>query len=208
MGSFRIGVKDVFKKRVMLVNYPFLTSEAKMLVDYTIKENLKCNNVLRVRGLFRTKKLLPKKSTLWSITWNDRIELGLAVGENDIFAMLKIIYGISEKQFKRLELFNAFSAYKFIIEELKEMVRIEAQELEHEYTEEEKEAGVEELQQFSYYNTLDTLTNGNILIQNEWLMLPYSKIFRKMCLDKVRFDINLKMRENANRKIKGNSSSI
>jgi len=207
MGKFKFGIKDIFRKRLMLVHYTELTPEAKELVDYTIKENLKANKVLRVRG-FRTKKMLPLKSDLWNITWNDRIELGLAVGENDLFSILKLIYGITESQFNRLELYNAFAVHKFILDELRNMVEIEAQELAHEYTDEEKDAGVEALQEFGYYNTLDTLTNGNILIQNEWLMLPYSKIFRKMCLDKTRYDINLTMRENANRKVKTDSSGV
>jgi hypothetical protein len=204
MGRFKFDIKDLFKKRLMLTDYPNLSHDAKELVDYTIKKSLKCNSVLRVRG-FRTKYLKPKKANLWFISWSERIELGMAVDENDIFEILKIIYGINEKQFVRLELYNAFAVHKWIIEELKLIVQSEMNELHSEPTEEEKEAGVEELQQFSYYNSLDSFTNGNILIQEEWLKLPYSKIFRKMCLDKIRHDINLTMRENANRKANRNN---
>jgi hypothetical protein len=205
MGEFKFSLKNLFKTRLMLRDYPALSNEARELVDYTIKENLKSNSVLRVRGL-RTKYIKPKKSELWFISWSDRIELGIAVDENNIFEILKIVYGINENQFNRLELYNAFAVHKLIVEELKLIVNAEINELHTEPTEEEKEAGVEALQVFSYYNSLDAFTNGNILIQNEWLQLPYSKIFRKMCIDKVRHDINLTMRENANRKINRDNS--
>lgn len=205
MGFFKFDVKDVFQKRLLLWQYEFLTPEAKELVDYTIKENIKCNEQLRVYSFWKTKTLLPLKKDLWSLTWNDRIELGLSIQENDFFSILRIVYGVNEKQYKKLELFNAFSVQKYIIEEFKQMLDIENSELEHEYTDEEKDAGIERLQEFSYYNTLDSLTNGNILVQEQWLQLPYKKIFRKMCLDKTRYEINENLKENAKRNAKRDS---
>lgn len=206
MGKFKFDLKDIFRKRLMLYHYGMLTPEAKEVVDYTIKESLKCNSVLRVVGFFKSRKLAPLKSDLWNISWSDRIELSEAVNENNIFDIIRIIYGISEKQFNRLELYNAFAVHKYILEELKQMVEVEQNELAHEYSEEEKDAGVEELQEFGYYNSLDSFTGGNILVQNDWLNLPYSKVFRKMCLDKKRYDININMKQNANRKTKASNS--
>lgn len=118
MGRFKFSVKDLFSKILLLTDYPTLSVDAKELVDYTIKESLKCNSVLRVRG-FRTKYLKPKKANLWFISWSERIELGMALEQNDIFEILKIIYGINEKQFVRLQTILKTGVINFNIKTLK-----------------------------------------------------------------------------------------
>lgn len=204
MGFKSHNVDTVLKNRPRLIEYASLSIEVKEIVDFTVQESLKPNPELRLKNVL-TKIAKPKQMNLWFLSWSDIIELRIAVSEQNMFEVLNIVFGINDKDFARLDLFNAFSAYKWIVEQFKAIVEIELQELSSELTEEEKEAGVEELQEFGYSVMLDGISKGDLLKYDDYLKLPYVKIFRKMCLDKKRHDINKQMQENASTKYKRNS---
>lgn len=204
MGLKSHNIDTVLNNRPRLIEYSQLSIDVKEFVDYTIQENLKPNPELRLKSVL-TKIVKPKQLNLWSLSWSDIIELRIAVSEQKMFEVLNIVFGINETEFARLDLFNAFSVYKWIVEQFKSIVEIESQELSSEMSDEEKEAGVEELQEFGYSVMLDGIAKGDLLKYDEYLKLPYVKIFRKMCLDKKRYDINKQMQENASTKSKRNS---
>jgi hypothetical protein len=200
MGIKSYSIESIYKKKYFLNQYENLPTDLKEMIDFTIQENLKSNPELRLYGGLSIIK--PKQTNFWVLSWSDIIELKDAISESNILAAFKIIYAINEKQFKRIELFNGLAVYKFIIESVKEIIKIENQELAHELSIEEKDAGAEKMQEFGYSATLDGLTNGDLRLYDEYLNMPYSKIFRKMCLDKTRYDINKQFQENASRKNK------
>jgi hypothetical protein len=202
MGSQQNSI-TLFKNRLKLSDYFSLPLESKEVIDYTVSESLRPNSIIRLYGGLITKK--PKKENLWFLSWSDIIELKIAIAGENIFEVFKIVFGLNEKEFSRLEMFNAFSAYKWVAEKIVEIMNIEIQELSSEMSDEEKEAGAEELQEFGYSLILDSMTKGNLLVNDDWLKLPYVKVFRKMCMDKKRYDINKTMQENASRKSKRNS---
>ena len=202
-----MGIKQdsltLFKKRLKLSDYSALTLESKEIIDYTIAESLKPNSIIRLYGGLITKK--PKKDNLWFLSWSDIIELKIAITEENIFEVFRIVFDLNEKEFSRLEMFNAFSAYKWVTQKAVEIMTLEVQELSSEMSDEEKEAGAEELQEFGYSLALDGMANGDLLKYDAYLKLPYVKVFRKMCMDKKRYDINKTLQENARRKSKTNS---
>ena len=202
-----MGIKQdslkLFKSKLKLSDYASLNIDSRQIVDYTIAKSLKPNSIIRLYGGLITKK--PKKDNLWFLSWSDIIELKMAIVEENIFEVLKIVFAIDKKEFAKLEMFNAFSAYKWIAEQCAEIVKIEVQELSSEMSDEEKEAGAEELQEFGYSLALDGMANGDLLKYDAYLKLPYVKVFRKMCMDKKRYDINKTLQENARRKSKSNS---
>lgn len=201
MGFKSHSIENIFDNRLLLAQYPLLNNEVKSLIEYTIKENLKVNSELRIK----LKVIKPKHNSLWFMSWSDIIELRLAISENNMFECFRIVYGINEKQFSKLELLNAFASYKWMAENFKAIIDVEVEQLASELTEEEKEAGAEDLQQFTYSVALDGLTKGDLLKYDAYLQLPYTKIFRKLCLDKTRYDINKQLQENASRKSQRNS---
>lgn len=203
MGLKQYNIETVFKNRPMLAEYSQFPEDVKELVDFTVKESLRANKELRIRSIF-PKRIMPKKVNFWDLSWSDIIELRIAVSDRNLYDTLKVVFGISEKQFMHLDLFNAFAVYKWIIDQFKEIVEIEIQELASEPTEAEKEAGIERLQDFGYSVALDGLTKGDLLKNNDYLKLPYSKIFRKLCLDKTRYEINKNLQD-ASRTSKGDS---
>lgn len=202
MGSKQNSI-TLFKNRLKLSDYSTLTLESKEMIDYTIAESLKPNSTIRLYGGLIKKK--PKKDNLWFLSWSDIIELRIAIAEENIFEVLRIVFDIDEKEFAKLELLNAFSVYKWISEQYFEIAKIEVQELASEMTDEEKEAGTEDMQEFGYSVMLDSIAQGDLLQYDEYLKLPYAKVFRKMCMEKKRHDINKQMQENASRKSKRGS---
>ena len=202
MGSQQNSL-TLFKKRLKLSDYSALTLESKEIIDYTIAESLKPNSIIRLYGGLITKK--PKKDNLWFLSWSEIIELKIAITEENIFEVFRIVFDLNEKEFSRLEMFNAFSAYKWVTQKAVEIMTLEVQELSSEMSDEEKEAGAEELQEFGYSLALDGMANGDLLKYDAYLKLPYVKVFRKMCMDKKRYDINKTLQENARRKSKSNS---
>lgn len=203
MGFKSHSIENVLNNRPRLIEYSSLSIEVKELVDFTVQESLKPNPELRLKSVL-TKIVKPKQMNLWFLSWSDIIELRMAVSEKKMFEVLNIVFDINENDFARLDLFNAFSVYKWIIEQFKAIVEIELQELSSEPTPEEIEAGIEELQEFGYSVALDGIAKGDLLKYDDYLKLPYVKIFRKMCMDKKRHDINKQMQENASTKSKRN----
>jgi hypothetical protein len=203
--GFKQNSITIFKNRLKLSDYSTLTIEAKEVIDYTIAESLKANSLLRLGGFLKSNVIKPKKDNLWFLSWSDIIELRIAIAEENIFKTIKIVFAIDENEFSKLEMFNAFSVYKWIAGQYAEIVKIELQELSGEMSDEEKAAGAEELQEFGYSLPLDGIAKGDLLKYDEYLKLPYVKVFRKMCMDKKRYDINKTMQENASRKSKGSS---
>jgi hypothetical protein len=203
MGFKPISIENIFKNKIKLIDYEKLSIENKTLIDYTVSRNLKSNSKLRLYSGLEVLK--PKATDFFILSWSDIIELKLAVSEGNIFEALKIVYEISDFQFNKIEMFNGFSVYKWVIETLKKVIELETENLAHEYSQEELNAGVEELQVFGYINVLDKMTKGNILKYDKYLKMPYSKIFRKMCLDKTRYEITKSLQENASRKSQTNN---
>ena len=202
-----MGIKQdslkLFKSKLKLSDYSSLNIDSRQIVDYTVAKSLKANPVIRLYGGLITKK--PKKNDLWFLSWSEIIELKIAITEENIFEVFRIVFGLNEKEFSKLELFNAFSAYKWVTQKAVEIMTLEVQELSSEMSDEEKEAGAEELQEFGYSLALDGMANGDLLKYDAYLKLPYVKVFRKMCMDKKRYDINKTLQENARRKSKSNS---
>lgn len=204
MGKIQTSI-NIFKYRPTLAGYSKLSGERKELIDYTIQNSLKSNPILRVRKLFRIRHLKPKETNLWMLTWNDIILLKRYITEKDLISFLKLMYGIEEKQFMKLDAYNVFATWKWINEELKKLSEIEVQELEEDIPDELKDAGIEQMQRFDYTPALDKMAGGDLTRYDEFLKLPYAKIFRKLVMDKVIRDISETYKDNVSRKNQINS---
>lgn len=205
MGRQQFSIDKIFINRPKMKHYPLLTGDVKDVVDYTIRESLKANPIIRINRFIGYKKVKPKKSDLWFLTWSDLIALREAVREQDIFEIMKIVYLLNPKKIAEVDVFNCFAAYTWITKQMIEIHKIEMDMLYEDPTEDEKEAGVEKLQEFSYTVALDNLANGDVLKYDEYLKLPYAKIFRKLCLNKTNNDIQKQYQENVSRKARNNS---
>lgn len=192
-------VKEWFLKRTIKIkHYPGLDDQEKFFVDYTIKNSLKANSILRVGRAKRG----PKESDFWQLSWNDIILLRMHLGDTDLKAILELMYRVSDKEFANLNLLNASAVYKYVAECIDAINRIEKEQLDDEPSSEEKDAGVDQLNDFDYSVSLDVLAAGDILKYDELLAKPYSVIFRKLCLNKVKGEIQRNYNEIVSRKAK------
>ena len=199
MGIKSHSVENVFSKNIKMLEYAHLKTDVKELVDYTVMNNLKANSVLRLR-----RDVKPKFETLWQLPWTDIIELREALVENNLQEAIKLVFGIDKIKFLQLGIFNTYAAYLWIAKEFMEMNRIEIEQLSMDMDDDEKEAGTEDLQDFGYAVALDGLAKGNLLEYDKWLVIPYNKIFRKLLLDKTKYEINKNIQRNASRKLTTN----
>lgn len=204
MGEIKTSL-NIFKYRPTLAGYTRLKGSRKELIDYTIQNYLVSNPILRTQKWFRTINVKPKDFNLWMLSWNDIIVLKKQLADKDLIGLLKLMYGIEEKQLFKLDAYNVFACWKWVSEEMNKLIEIEIKELEDDIPDELKEAGIEQMERFDYAPALDKLAGGDITRYDEFLKLPYAKIFRKLVMDKVVRDITETYKENVSRKTKANS---
>lgn len=200
MGKQSNSLDNIFLRRPTIKDYISLEGIVKNDVDRVINV-LKPNKILR----FKTFQIKPKKVDLWDLSWSDLILLKELVNSKNISGVIDLIYHVKEIKFIELDVFNCFAVYKWISEQLEEIAKAEIQELGGEATIEEKEAGVEMLNEFGYSVSLDVLTGGDMTKEEEILSKPYHVIFKKLCLNKTKSEIQKNYIENARRKNKTNS---
>lgn len=205
MGFKSHSIDNIFTDRPSVMQYNFLQPEVRELIDYTVQESLKPNPVIRVRRMLRSKNVAAKTNSFWQLPWSDLVLVREAIQEKNMFEVFKILYGLNECQFLNLDVFNAFAAYKWVMENLKEISDIELQELGSDIDQDMKDAGADRLQEFGYSVAVDSLAQGDMLKYNDILKKPYAVVFRKMCLDKVNYEIRKQYQENVSRKNKRNS---
>ncbi len=198
MGKKQISVDNIFAKRINVKDYQKLTTDVREIVDYTIRHNLNNQSKLGVAKEIKQ----PIFNDIFELRWEQLIELEELIKEADVFQVLQMVYEITEEEFLDLEIYNCFAAYQFVVNELNELHKMEEAELSSEPSPEQIAAGVEDLNRFGYYNNLDFLAKGNIMVYDELLKKPYSIIFRKLALEKTKSDIQTRYSENVSRKIK------
>ena len=208
MGKQQFEIETVLFKRPSIYHYMTLTPEVKSLVDYTIKENLNPNPVLVQKVFFIKKTIKPKTQNLWTLSWSDIIELKKSIQEKDILSFLKIMYKVDEKQFMMLDTFNCFAAYKWFVDRMEEIYNAELERLHEEPEDDFEGTGVEELSEYDYVPALDYLAKGDLTKYDEYLKMPYAKVFRKMAMDKVIREINKKYQKNVSRRTQKHSSKF
>lgn len=183
MGIQSINVENLFTRVPKMADYPHLSDEVRELIDYTVENNLKENKELRIRSYFRTRIIKPTQDDFWFMSWNDIIMLKGAIHAGRIYDVFKIVYKISEKQFNALNVFNCFAAYNYIVEKIKSIMKAEKNNLSGKYTQQEIDAGIEDLERFGISLAIDAVAKGDILQYEAVVAKPYAVIFKKLCQD-------------------------
>lgn len=180
MGKQSNSVDNIFLNRPTIKDYISLEGIVKNDVDRVITV-LKPNMILRIKSF----ELKPKKVDLWDLSWSDLILLREMIKEKNISGVLELIYSVSQEKFLELDVFNCFAVYKWINEQLNELYKVWSENLHTEPTQKEKDAGVENFNDFGDYATLETLTKGDSLKDDYYLNKPAHYIYRKLCYNKV-----------------------
>lgn len=174
---------------IKIKDFAKLKEDKRDDVYYITKNFLKPNPILRSKG----KEIKPKVDSLWDLKFSEMIDLKEHAENKDFVNVIKLIFNIKEKDVNTLNVFNAFSSYKFIIDQLKEIVRAEENQLSGNPSQKEIAAGIDEFKKYGQYNTLRMLTNGDKTKEKHWLSLPYSEVFLELSymVDEARYQKNL-----------------
>ncbi|WP_445454096.1 hypothetical protein [Flavobacterium sp. 25HG05S-40] len=202
MGKIVYELDKLLLARPRMLDYEQFNIEQLNFIKDVVSNYLKPNPVLRKYRPFRKyKELQPKSNNFWNLPWQDILMIRKALSEDNLFEAMNLVYNVSEKEFMLLEILNVFSCLNFITDELAKLNAAEEERLHSELTQEEIDAGAEELQEYGYYNSLKAMC-PDLLEQDKYLKLPYTIIFREMAHSKLLSDINKKYQENAARKNK------
>jgi hypothetical protein len=201
MGKFENNLKDVILSRPRMFEYANLDENIRDEFQSIFENYSKANPVLRVRKFFRWKNVSPNKNNFWNLSWEDLLMIRKAMRNNDLFKLMNLVYGVNEKQFSNLEVLNVFSTMKWITEQLTIIHNAEEERLKSDLSDDDKEAGAEQLSEYDYYNNVRALSE-NLLEHEKLLKLPYSIVFREMAYQKLINDINKKKNEIIARKNK------
>ncbi len=185
MGSKSYSLNSIFKKRIKVKDYFDLSDAAKVEIQFVIKYGLRSERILKVGR----RKKRPITSNFFELEWGELLEIQTSVKSGKVRNVLKLVYGIDDKRFYNLELYNCFAAYQFVVSRLQGLARIVRHELASELTPAQKAAGFERLNRFEGYPDLDFLARGDILKYEALLKQPYSIVFRKLVFEKVKNDI-------------------
>lgn len=199
MGKFENNLKDVILSRPRMFEFANLDENIKDEFQSIFENYSKANPVLRVRKFFRWKNVSPNKNNFWNLSWEDLLMIRKAMRNNDLFKLMNLVYGVNEKQFLNLEVLNVFSTMKWITEQLTIIHNAEEERLKSDLSDDDKEAGAEQLSEYDYYNNVRALSE-NLLEHEKLLKLPYSIVFREMAYQKLINDINKKKNEIVARK--------
>jgi hypothetical protein len=202
MGIEQTGL--VFRKRLTLGQYGRLPAPMREVIDFTIASGVKPNKIMRIRSRLSTREITPKNENLWTWSWGEIEILRSAIMTNNISAVFELAYGITAKDLAKVEMFNAFACYKWVVKQMEQIAEVEMMRLSSELTSEEKDAGYEDLQEFGYSVALSGLAQ-RFLDQEKILKKPYQVVFKELCLQKKLNEISKTYQENASRKSRINS---
>jgi hypothetical protein len=154
-----------------------LSKEKQEDVLYITENFLKSNRVIRLGR----HKVEPKFSSLWDIKYSEMIQLKGLIENTEYEKVIELLYNLDIQDISSLSLFNALSAYKYVVEEMKAIVKAEEEKLSSKPTQKEISAGIENFQEFGEYNTIRMLTGGDKSKEKFYLDLPYSEVFLEIC---------------------------
>lgn len=89
----------------------------------------------------------------------------------------------TKKHIANMPLFNLEQARLFIKEEIKKIIRLESENLGHQASNEEQQAGIEKFSKYRAFLQFDNLANGDITRHSEVRKQKYSLCFAKLMLD-------------------------
>lgn len=117
--------------------------------------------------------------------------------DGEIIKILSIVEDISESQVLHLTIVEVYGLINSIKEQIEIINKAELSSLSSDNTNIRWEAvnGSERLKKFGIYNTLDSLSKGDILKWNDIMELPYSEVFIKLQMDKTNNDLQEEMKQ-------------
>ena len=168
--------------------------------NYKLKEFLKQDYQTQIEYYHILKNLepIPTKNEIFYMSLKDVEEIKQLINSDDDADLIHIItkvQGVEESEVLDMKIVEVFGLINSIQEQIQRIYKAELSSLSSDNTNIKWEAvnGSERIQKFGIYNTLNTLSNGDILKWNAILELPYADVFMKLLLDKTNNDLQTEM---------------
>ncbi len=186
-------IKSMRKLRnITLLEYSQIKNKGEY--DLLVK-SIKPSNTISLKVGSKFIVIHPKFNNVWDCSYGDIIELKEAFADGDeeaSKAIYKIFYGI--RDYSNVSVLSV-NNIKWVAEQFEELLKVEKEELSYSPTQKEKNAGIDELNKFGFYPSIDTLTGGDMSKESEFLQMPYSRVFQKLCYNKTINTIHSKLYE-------------
>ncbi|WP_048331019.1 hypothetical protein [Bizionia psychrotolerans] len=117
--------------------------------------------------------------------------------DEEILDIISKVQGLKPKEVMKIKIVEFFGLMNSIKEQIIQINKAEASSLVSDHVNFKWEAvnGSERLQKFGIYNTLDSLSDGDILKWNAIMELPYSDVFMKLLINKTQSDLSYEMNQ-------------
>jgi hypothetical protein len=121
----------------------------------------------------------------------------LSDDDEALVEIIALVQGMEIKEMMKMEVVEFFGLFNSVKEQLITINKAEASSLVSTNTNFKWEAvnGSERLSKFGIYNTLETLSGGDILKWNQIMEIPYSDVFTKLLMNKTNNDLQEEMNQ-------------
>lgn len=116
---------------------------------------------------------------------------------DNLIHAVAITEGKTYDEVQKLKILDFFRLVNSIVEQIEQISTAEQTSLSSEHPNFKWEAvnGSDKLAKFGIYNTLDTLSGGDITKYEQILDLSYSDVFTKMYMERVKADLEIEMNQ-------------
>lgn len=170
-------------------NFNTLSKPERDHVLYITENFLKSNPIIRIGKT----EFIPYTDDFWTITLNEMITLKTFIENQDFIEVLKMVYELDVDDINKLNVFNCFSAYKFVVDEIKAIQKIEEERLGSKPNAKAVAAGIENFSEYGHYNTIRRLTKGDKTKESYYLNLPFNEIFIELCYQSTEYNYQKKL---------------
>lgn len=128
----------------------------------------------------------------------EEIKKGLNSADDDVLIhLVGMVEQLTRKEVLNLSITRFFGLFNSIKEQTEKIVEAEQNGLSPNYTNVkwEQVEGGKRLSKFGIYNTLDQLSNGDVMKYDEILELPYDVVFLKLRMEKIKADLQHEMEQ-------------
>lgn len=175
----------------------YLLLDDRSAHDAIVDNAINASHVL----IYNKRRVEPKYKSLWDFSWSDITAIRNYISNGDILNPLCIVFQFKEEKLLTALFFNCISAFKWIVEELERIGKVEELKLKNEPSQKEIDAGIEELNKYKELITLDMLTNGDPTKEEFFLSKSYREIFMRVCMHTDKNKFQQKLIDNASRNI-------
>lgn len=152
----------------------------------------------------------PRALNLWKLPYSVIIEIKDAISQvkkgetteaelNE--ELIRIMYRVPASQLHNIDCIAYFNCTTWIVEQMADILTIEAQQLGTEEDPKLKAAGIDKLDAFGHWPTIKFLTEKTGQSFDQVLATPYDQIFTDLCYYKAIGDINKKLIKDASKQV-------